>query len=51
MVNDDENPKSGVMFKYVQTLYQDKNGSNKVSSISPKLLEMFNLDKNADILM
>lgn len=37
------------MLKYIQSLQSDN--KSKVSTINPKLLEMFNLDKNADILM
>ncbi len=38
------------MFKYIQSL-NSYTSNNRVSQINPKLLEVFSLDKNADILM
>ncbi len=39
------------MFKYIQSLNSNDKNNNRVSQINPKLLEVFSIDKNADILM
>jgi hypothetical protein len=51
MVSDDQNPKSQTLFKYMKSLSVGDKSSTKVNRIDPKLVEVFCIDKNADILM